>query len=183
MAAWYIMSHYNNLVELQENTRTAWSNVETQYERRSDLIPQLVATVKGAADFEQTTLTQVVEARASATKTTVNIEDADSIAQFQAAQWEVTSALSRLLVTVEAYPELKANINFTTLQAQLEGTENRIAVARKDYNTVAEVYRKTVRKIPTALYAKLLGFGSVELFEASEGSEKAPEINFDFNAE
>lgn len=164
----WILGSYNGLVQLRESVRTAWANVETQYQRRSDLVPQLVATVQGAADFEQSTLTQVTEARAAASQTNVDISDAQSLAAYQASQGELSSALSRLLVTVEAYPDIKANENFLSLQSQLEGTENRISVARADYNKAAQQYRVKIKSLPTVLYASLLGFDEVALFEASE---------------
>lgn len=179
----WIFGSYNGLVQLREETRTAWANVETQYQRRADLVPQLVSTVQGAADFEQSTLTAVTEARASASQTNVDISDAQSLAAYQASQGELSSALSRLLVTVESYPDIKANENFLSLQSQLEGTENRISVARTDYNTVAQRYRVRIKSLPTVLYAGLLGFDEVALFEAAEGSSEAPEIDFSFDAE
>lgn len=144
------------------------SDVEIQYQRRADVVPQLVATVSGVADFEKTTLTQVVEARAKATSVIVNPSDPASIDQFQKSQTELSGALSRLLVSMEAYPQLTASQSFRDLQAQLEGTENRIAVARGDYNSVATLWNASVQKIPTVFVARIFGFVPVTLFDAQE---------------
>lgn len=176
-----IKNTYNTIVNQNEEVKIAWSQVENQYQRRSDLIPNLVKTVKGYADFEQETLTAVVEARAKATSTTINADNLNeqSLAQFQQAQNGLSSALSRLMVVVEKYPDLKANQSFLQLQAQLEGTENRIAVERRNFNTVVGTYNKNIRTFPTNLYAGFFGFEEEPYFEAVEGSEKAPEVNFD----
>ena len=152
------MGQYNGLVTIDEQVKEAWNNVEGQYQRRMDLIPNLVSTVKGYAQHEEDVFTQVVEARAKATQTTVNIDDPASIQKFQAAQGQVSSALSRLLVTVENYPELKANENFMDLQKQLEGTENRIANARGKYNEIVKKYSIKVRQFPVNLIAGMFGF-------------------------
>jgi LemA protein len=174
-------STYNNLVTLNEDVKIKWSQVENQYQRRSDLIPNLVKTVKGYADFEQETLTAVIEARAKATSTTIDANNlnAQSLQQFQQAQDGLSSALSKLMVVVERYPDLKANQNFLQLQAQLEGTENRIAVERRNFNTSAGEFNTTIRTFPANLYAGFFGFEKEPYFEADEGSEKAPEVNFD----
>ncbi|SDS34861.1 LemA protein [Gillisia sp. Hel1_33_143] len=173
----------NKAVTKQEDARLAWSNVESSYQRRNDLISNLVKTVKGAADFERGTLTDVIEARAKATS--VNIDPAnitpEQMAQFQQAQSGVSSALSRLLVTVERYPELKANQNFLQLQSQLEGTENRINVARNRYNEGVTEYNKYIRIFPNSMFAGWFGFDPMVRFEADAGSENAPDVDFDFN--
>lgn len=173
-------SSYNGFVDKEENVNNAWSKVESSYQRRADLIPNLVNTVKGYAAHESETLEAVVSARAKATQTTINAENmtAENMAQFQEAQQGLTSALSRLLVTVEKYPDLKANQNFLELQAQLEGTENRIKVARDEFNNEATIYNKAVKRFPGVLFAKLFGFSSKQTFEAAEGAEKAPEVKF-----
>ena len=154
--------------------------MQSEYQRRSDLIPNLVNTVKGAANFEQETLTKVIEARANATKVNINADDLspEKLAQFQQAQGEVSSALSRLLVTVERYPELKANQNFLNLQSQLEGTENRIKVSRNDFNTAVQDYNTVVKSFPTVLYAGMLGFKEKGFFAADPGADRAPDVNF-----
>lgn len=171
---------YNGLVGMDEGVQTKWADVETQYQRRADLIPNLVNTVKGYAAHESETLQAVVEARAKATS--VNIDpsnmSAEQIANFQKAQDGVSSALSRLLVTVEKYPDLKANENFKELQAQLEGTENRISVARRDYNEAARKYNTTLRSFPKNILAGMFGFEKKAYFEAQEGSEQAPTVQF-----
>ena len=176
----WFKNSYNNLVVLDENVKGKWSQVETQYQRRADLIPNLVNTVKGYADFEKSTLTQVIEARANATKVTVSPErlDAKSIQQFQAAQNQVSSALGRLLAVAENYPNLKANESFRDLQSQLEGTENRITVARNDFNNEVQTYNKTIRKFPQMIFASMFGFEKAAYFEADKGAEKAPEVKF-----
>ena len=173
-------STYNNMVTKEEAVKSAWSNVETQYQRRADLIPNLVATVKGYAEHEQTTLDAVVEARAKATSVNVALDDItpENIAKFQEAQSAVTSALGRLIAVSENYPDLKANQNFLELQAQLEGTENRIAVARKKYNEIVKVYNTKTVTFPSNLIAKMFGFEKKQLFAATEGAEKAPEVAF-----
>lgn len=172
------MWQYNGLVWLDEDVNKAWSDVESQYQRRADLIPNVVETVKGFADQESKVFTDVVEARAKASATNVNINDAESITQFQAAQWELGGALSRLLVTVENYPDLKSNENFLALQTELEGTENRITVARNRYNEVVTGYAKKVRTFPANIAAKLFWFGDREQFDAAEGTDVAPVVDF-----
>lgn len=171
---------YNGLVSMDEGVQTKWADVETQYQRRADLIPNLVNTVKGYAAHESETLAAVVEARAKATS--VNIDptnmSAEQIANFQKAQDGVSSALGRLLVTVEKYPDLKANENFRELQAQLEGTENRISVARRDYNEAARKYNTSLRSFPKNILAGMFGFEKKAYFEAQEGSEQAPTVQF-----
>lgn len=169
---------YNGLVTSHESVNTAWSKVETQYQRRSDLIPNLVSTVKGAANFEQETLTKVIDARAKATQIKVDANNPDDIVKFQAAQKEVSSSLSRLLAVAENYPQLKATDNFKDLQSQLEGTENRITVARNDFNNEAKSYNTKVKSFPTNLLAGMFGFKERPYFEAEAGSEKAPTVNF-----
>ncbi|UZH56222.1 LemA family protein [Salinimicrobium tongyeongense] len=172
---------YNNAVVKQETAQTAWSQVESAYQRRSDLIPNLVNTVKGAADFERGTLTDVIEARAKATSVNVDASNItqENLQQFQQAQGEVSSALSRLLVTVERYPELRATQNFQQLQSQLEGTENRINVERNRYNEQVRDYNTYIRKFPNNLIVGMYGFERMPLFEADPGSESAPEVDFD----
>jgi LemA protein len=171
---------YNRMVEMDEAVTGQWAQVETAYQRRADLIPNLVNTVKGYADFEQETLTQVIEARAKATSVTVNPEnlDAQAIQQFQAAQDGLSSALSRLMVVVERYPDLKANQNFLDLQAQLEGTENRIAVERRKFNDATRNYNTYIRRFPKNIIASIFSFDKKGYFEAAEGSEQAPTVTF-----
>lgn len=171
---------YNAMVAKQEACVAQWANVENAYQRRADLIPNLVNTVKGAANFEQETLTKVIEARASATSIKIDPEQLtpENIARFEAAQNQLSSALSRLLVTVERYPELKALQNFQDLQAQLEGTENRIAVERKKFNDTVQDYNAYIRKFPQVLYSGWLGFEKKGYFQATTGAEKAPEVKF-----
>lgn len=171
----------NDLVEKQESVNQAWAQVENQYQRRADLIPNLVNTVKGAADFEQETLTDVIEARSKASSIQLNTGDLNNpqmLEQFQQAQQQLSGALSRLMVTVERYPELKANQNFQDLQAQLEGTENRIATERQRYNETVQSYNTDIRRFPTNLFAGMLGFEEKAYFEAEEGAEEVPEVNF-----
>ncbi|THD68772.1 LemA family protein [Robertkochia marina] len=172
----------NTAVEYDENVKQAWANVESSYQRRNDLIGNLVQTVQGAADFERGTLTDVIEARSKATQVQIDPENLtpEKLAEFQQAQSGVSSALSRLLVTVERYPELKANQNFLELQSQLEGTENRINVARDRFNETVNVYNRHVRIFPNSLVAGMLGFEKRAPFEAEAGAEKAPEVEFDF---
>ncbi len=176
---------YNSLVEREQAVNQSWADVENVYQRRADLIPNLVASVKGAAEFEQTTLTDVIKARQQVTE--VQLPDGGaptdpaSLQQFQQSQDALSGALSRLLVTVERYPELKANANFQQLQAQLEGTENRIAVERRKFNETATIYNTAVKRFPTVLYAALLGFEPRPLFESTPGAERAPEVEFDFS--
>jgi LemA protein len=171
---------YNKMVEKEENVAAQWSQVENVYQRRADLIPNLVNTVKGAADFERETLTEVIEARSKATSVNVNANELnpESIRQFQQAQSGLQSALSRLMVVVERYPELKANQNFRDLQAQLEGTENRISVERRRFNEAARDYNTYIRKFPKNIMANIFGFEKKGYFEADEGAEKPPEVQF-----
>lgn len=170
---------YNRLVQLEEGVDNAWSQVENVYQRRADLIPNLVATVKGAKDFEQETLTQVVEARAKVGQVNFGTApDAAQLEQFEAAQSQLSSALSRLLVVVERYPELKATEAFRDLQAQLEGTENRISVERKRFNDATLDYNKTRRQFPTILIANIMGFGDKPYFESTPGADKPPKVEF-----
>jgi LemA protein len=173
----------NTAVEHEANAKTAWSNVESSYQRRSDLIGNLVSTVKGAADFEKSTLTQVIEARAKATSTTIDPTNItpENLEAFQQAQSGLSGALSRLLVSVERYPELKANQNFLDLQNQLEGTENRINVARDRYNKAVNTYDIFTTKFPNKILAGWFGFGEMARYKADPGAEKAPEVDFDFN--
>lgn len=170
----------NDLVMMEEQVNTSWSQVENQYQRRADLIPNLVATVKGYAAHEQETLQGVVEARSKATSTTINAGNMDeqALAQFQQNQDALSSALSRLMVVVERYPELKANENFKDLQSQLEGTENRIAIARKDFNEAAQGYNTAIRRFPARFVASLAGFEKRAYFQAKAGSEVAPTVDF-----
>ncbi len=176
----WAIGQYNALVSGRASVDQAWSDVEVQYQRRGDLIPQLVATVEGAANFEKTTLTQVVEARAKATQVKVDPSNAQSLAAFNASQTELGNALSRLLVSVEAYPDLKANQNFRDLQSQLEWTENRIGVARGDYNAAATGWNVRISRVPTIIIARLLDFDTVALFDAQPGTENAPKVEFNF---
>lgn len=171
---------YNGFVNKEEGVNAAWSNVETQYQRRSDLIPNLVNTVKGYAAHESQTLGEVTEARAKATSINLSAGELtpERLAQFQQAQADVRSALGRLIAVAESYPDLKANQNFIELQSQLEGTENRIAVARKDFNDAARKYNVAVRRFPSNLVAGLFGFDQKPYFEAAEGSDAAPQVEF-----
>ena len=171
---------YNTMTEKEEAVNKAWSNVENQYQRRSDLIPNLVNTVKGYAQHEQTTLSAVLEARSKATQITVNAEDLtpEKLKEYQEAQGQVTSALGKLLAITEAYPDLKANETFKELQAQLEGTENRISVERRNFNEVVGDYNTYIRKFPQNIIAGLFGFDKRAYFEAEAGSEKAPTVEF-----
>lgn len=173
----------NTAVEHEANAKTAWSNVESSYQRRSDLIGNLVSTVKGAADFEKSTLTQVIEARAKATSTTIDPTNItpENLEAFQQAQSGLSGALTRLLVSVERYPELKANQNFLDLQNQLEGTENRINVARDRYNKAVNTYDIFTAKFPNKILAGWFGFGEMARYKADPGAEKAPEVDFDFD--
>ena len=175
-----IKGTYNNLVQQDEKVKASWSQVENVYQRRADLIPNLVEVVKGYAAHEQETLTAVVEARAKATSTQIDPSnlDAASIQQFQEAQNGLSSALSRLMVVVERYPDLKANQNFLQLQAQLEGTENRISVERQRYIDTVQGYNATIRSFPTNIYAGIFGFEQKAQFQALEGSDQAPQIEF-----
>ena len=176
----WVKGTYNTMVTQDEGVKTAWSQVENQYQRRMDLIPNLVNTVKGYATHEKETLEGVVSARAEATKTTIdpsNLNE-ESMKKFQAAQGELSSALSRLMVVLERYPDLKANQNFSELQAQLEGTENRISVERKRFNETAQSYNTYIRTFPTNILAGMFGFQSKAYFSAESGAEKAPKVEF-----
>ena len=172
--------NYNSLVEKQQGVDQAWAEVENQYQRRSDLIPNLVNTVKGYSTHEEATLTKVTEARAKATSITIdpaNLNE-ETLAKYQAAQNELSSALKSLLAVTEAYPDLKANQNFLNLQAQLEGTENRVTVARKRYTESVQEYNTSIKKFPTVIYAGWFGFKEKPQFKAEAGAEKAPEVKF-----
>ena len=174
---------YNKMVQKDEECSKAWANVENAYQRRMDLIPNLVKTVQGAADYEKGTLEAVIEARSKATSVQVDPSNLteESIAQFQAAQDQLSSALSRLMVVVERYPELKANQNFLELQAQLEGTENRIAVERGKFNETVNDYNSYIRKFPNNIVAGMFNFDKKGYFKATEGADKAPEVEFNFD--
>ena len=176
----FFAGRYNTMVELQESIPKEWAQVETQYQRRADLIPNLVNTVKGYANFEQETLTKVVEARASATQVKIDPSNItpEQLQQFQQAQNGLSSALSRLLVVAENYPDLKANQNFLDLQAQLEGTENRITVARTRFNEVVQPYNVYIKRFPNNMLAGMYGFTPKGYFEAAAGSETAPTVDF-----
>lgn len=171
---------YNTMVERQEAVVAQWAQVENVYQRRADLIPNLVSTVKGYAEFEQETLTGVIEARAKATSISIDPSklDANSIQKFQAAQDGLSSALSKLMVVVEKYPDLKANQNFLELQAQLEGTENRIAVERKKYNEISQDYNTYIKKFPNNIIAGWFDFEQKEYFKSDAGAEKVPKVEF-----
>lgn len=173
----------NKAVEYEANAKTAWSNVESAYQRRNDLIGNLVKTVQGAADFEKSTLTDVIEARAKATQTTIDPSNItpEQLEQFQQAQQGLGGALSRLLVAVERYPDLKANQNFLELQSQLEGTENRINVARDRFNDAVNTYDIFTTKFPGKILASMFGFKEMPRYKADPGSERAPDVNFDFD--
>ena len=179
LVVWAI-SGYNGMVEMDEQVQNKWANVETQYQRRADLIPNLVSTVKGYAKHEQQTLEDVVKARSEATQVKVDAENLtpEKLAAFQKAQSGVSSALGRLLAVAENYPDLKANQNFLELQSQLEGTENRITVARKDFNDAAKSYNQSIRQFPKNILAGMFGFEKKSYFEAEAGSEKAPKVEF-----
>ncbi len=173
---------YNTIPTKQERAEAAWADVQSQYQRRADLVPNLVATVQGAAIQERTTLTDVINARARATSVNVSADDLDNpqaFQQYQQAQGQLSGALSRLLVTVEAYPQLQANQNFLTLQSQLEGTENRIQIARRDYNEAVRDYNTTLRTFPQVIWAKTLHGGSkpMQLFTATAAAQSAPQVN------
>lgn len=179
LASW-VIGAYNGLVTLDEETNGKWAQVESAYQRRADLIPNLVNTVKGYAEFEQETLTGVIEARAKATGINVDANNLspEAIANFQAAQSQLSGSLSRLLVTVERYPDLKANQNFLGLQSQLEGTENRIKIERDRFNVSVKEFNATIRKFPKTIVASSFGFEKKGYFEADTGSEQAPEVQF-----
>jgi LemA protein len=171
---------YNSSVELDEKVKSQWGEVQNQYQRRADLIDNLVATVKGAANFEKETLTQVIEARAKATSIQVDPSKLtpETLEKFQASQGQLSQALGKLMVVSERYPELKANQNFLELQAQIEGTENRIAVARRDFNTSVQEYNTNIRKFPNNMFSGMFGFQQKGSFAAEAGAEKAPEVKF-----
>ncbi len=176
----YGCNGYNGLVQKDQNVKAKWANVESDYQRRSDLIPNLVNTVKGAANFEQETITQVIEARAKATQTTIKADDLspEKIASFQKVQGELSGAIGRLLVSVERYPELKATEAFRDLQAQIEGTENRIKVSRNDFNAAVQDYNTSAKRFPLVLFASMFGFTEKGFFTADAGAEKAPTVDF-----
>lgn len=179
----FAVSSYNGLVSVQADTKTAWSKVESAYQRRNDLIGNLVKTVQGAADYEKGTSTAVIEARSKATSITIdptNVTPAQ-MAQFQQAQEGLKGSLSRMLLTVEQYPELKANQNFLELQSQIEGTENRINVSRDRFNDAANLYDIKTRSFPSVIFAKMFGFGEIARFKSEAGAEKAPEVEFNFD--
>jgi LemA protein len=174
---------YNSLVSSEENIKSAWAQVENQYQRRADLIPNLVKTVEGAADFEKSVLTEVTEMRSKVGQTKLSVDDLndpEKFQQYQQAQDKLSSALSRLLVVTENYPQLRSNDNFLQLQSQLEGTENRISVERKKFNEAVQTFNTSVRSFPTVITAKLFGFKEKPYFKGKEGSENAPDVNFDF---
>ena len=179
LAVWGVTG-YNGLVTMEENVSNQWSNVETQYQRRADLIPNLVNTVKGYASHERETLESVMQARSQATQIKVNADDLtpEKLAEYQKAQGAVTSALGKLLAITESYPDLKANQNFLELQAQLEGTENRINVARTNFNNTAKEFNTAIRRFPKNILARLFGFEKRAYFEAAEGAEQAPKVEF-----
>lgn len=175
---------YNSLVQMDENVNQAWAQVDNQYQRRADLIPNLVNTVKGYADFEKGVLTEVTELRSQVgqIKLSANdLTDEDKFKKFQDAQDKLSGALSRLLVVSENYPQLKANENFLQLQAQLEGTENRIAVERKKFNEAVQTYNTSIRSFPTLISAKIFGFKEKQYFKSAPGSDKVPDVNFNFD--
>lgn len=173
-----VIEQYNSLVKLDESVKTQRGQVESVYQRRADLIPNIVATVKKEANFEQETLKQVVEARASATQLNVRANNAEDFAKFQATQWELSQALGKLLMLTENYPTLQSNKAFSDLRVQLEGTENRIAVERMNYNTAVQAYNTEMRSFPISLVAKSFWFEKANLFEANKGAEVAPVVEF-----
>lgn len=179
LVGWGVKTN-NRMVTAEENVSKAWGNVENAYQRRADLIPNLVETVKGVADYERSTLEAVIEARAKATQTTLDASDLteENMAAFQAAQDNLSQSLGRLLVAVERYPELKATENFKELQAQLEGTENRIAVERNKFNEAVQPYNSMIRKFPASIVAKIAGFDKKAYFQAAQGSDQAPKVQF-----
>lgn len=176
----WIANTYNRMVVAQEAVSTEWSNVESQYQRRADLIPNLVSTVKGYAAHESQTLEAVVSARAKATQTTVDMSNfsRDDFEKYQEAQGELNSALGRLMMITENYPDLKANQNFRDLQEQLEGTENRIQVARQSYNNTARAYNTLIRRFPNNIFSRMFGFDIVTYFKADAKAEQAPQVSF-----
>ena len=176
----WAMGGYNSMVTMDESVQNKWANVETQYQRRADLIPNLVSTVKGYAKHEQETLEGVVKARSEATQVKLDADNLtpEKLTAYQKAQGSISSALGRLLAVAENYPDLKANENFRELQSQLEGTENRITVARKDFNDAAKSYNQSIRQFPRNILAGMFGFEKKAYFEAEAGSEKAPKVEF-----
>lgn len=177
---------YNSLVSMEEQVTSAWSQVENQYQRRADLIPNLVKTVEGAADFEKSVLTEVTEMRSRVGQIKINPEDLndpEKFQKYQQAQDGLSSALSRLLVVAENYPQLRSNDNFLQLQSQLEGTENRISVERRRFNEAVQQYNTEVRSFPTLITAKIFGFKEKQYFKGKEGSDQAPDVKFDFKKE
>lgn len=174
------VSGYNGIVEMDENVNNQWANVEAQYQRRTDLIPNLVSTVKGYATHEKSTLEAVMQARSQATQVKIDPANCtpEQLAAYQKAQGDVTTALGKLLAITENYPQLKANENFMELQSQLEGTENRITVARRDFNAAAKEYNTVIRKFPKNIIAAIGGFEKHNYFEAEAGAEKAPKVEF-----
>jgi len=185
IAGFAVAGSYNRLVKLDQNVNEKWAQVQNVYQRRADLIPNLVSTVSGAANFEKSTLIAVTQARASVGQVKLDPNkaptDAAQLEQFQQAQGQLSNALSRLLLVSERYPELRANQNFLSLQAQLEGTENRISVERGNFNEAVKDYNTAVRSFPTALFAGMFGFSPRPFFNAQPGADKAPEVKFDFN--
>jgi LemA protein len=179
----FFVGTYNNLVDRDVQVQTSWSQVENVYQRRLDLIPNLVSTVKEAADFEKSTLTAVIEARANATQVKIDPKNltAEQMTKFQEAQGQLGSALGRLMVVVEQYPQLKANQNFLELQSQLEGTENRIAVERQKFNEAVQLFNSYVRKFPQVTIAGIYGFSAKPFFEADKGANKAPDVGAAFD--
>lgn len=171
---------YNSMVQMDEDTKAKWGTVQSQYQRRADLIPNLVATVKGVANFEKSTLTEVTEARAKATSVQVDASKLtpETVQKYQQAQGELSTALGRLLSVTENYPTLRANDNFTALQGQLEGTENRISVARMDFNNSVQAYNSKIRSFPNNLTAKMFGFAPKGYFEADAAAKNAPKVQF-----
>lgn len=180
LVVFWMFSSYNGLVNKQENTEAAWAQVENVYQRRADLVPNLVNTVKGAAEFERGTLNDVIEARAKATSINVDPSNLspEAIQRFEQAQEGLSSALSRLMVVVERYPQLRATENFSQLQAQLEGTENRISVERRRFNNAVRTYNTAIRRFPGNVMAGIFGFDRAGYFEADEGADTAPEVQF-----
>lgn len=174
----WLKGSYNDMVSRSEAATAQLGNIENQYQRRADLIPNLVSTVKGYAAHEQNTLEQVVEARAKATQTRIDVNDAAAMARFDQAQGELSSALSRLMAISESYPDLKANQNFLDLQAQLEGTENRISTERTRYNEAVETYNKKVLRFPGRLFASIFNFDAKQMFEADQSAQSAPKVEF-----
>ena len=179
VASW-VVGRYNGIMTLEENVETSWAQVETQYQRRIDLIPNLVATVKGYATHEKETFESVVSARAKATQITIDPSKAtpEQLASFQSAQGELSQALGRLLAVAESYPELKANENFLQLQSQLEGTENRITYARELFNSTAQIYNTSIRRFPNNIVASIFGFERKNYFQSEQGADHAPEADF-----